>query len=228
MLDASWSSWPSSPRSSRPTTRTRPCWASSRASTSGRGPCIHLLGCPASQPQHLFGTDGNFRDVFSRVVYGARVSLLVGFAAVGVRDRHRHAHRRHRGLPRRRDRQRAHAAHGRPAGLPVAPALAIAIVTAARAGLHQRLLGHRHRVDPDLRPDHALVGAVDPRERLRDRLAALGESASGILFRRIMPNSITPLIVAGDPRHRRRGPGGRGALVPRRERRRLERRNGAR
>ena len=26
------------------------------------GPCIHILGCPASQPEHIFGTDGNFRD----------------------------------------------------------------------------------------------------------------------------------------------------------------------
>ena len=28
-------------------------------------------------------TDGNFRDVLSRVMYGGRVSLLIGFAAVG-------------------------------------------------------------------------------------------------------------------------------------------------
>ena len=48
---------------------------------------------------------------------------------------------------------------------------------------------------------------------------ALGESRCGILFRRIMPNSITPLVVAGHARHRRRGAGDRGAAVPRRDRR---------
>src|ERR1044072_4416227 len=45
-------------------------------------PCVHLLGCPADQPQHLFGLDGNGRDLFSRVVYGTRVSLFIGIATV--------------------------------------------------------------------------------------------------------------------------------------------------
>ena len=41
-------------------------------------PCIHLLGCPADQPEHLMGIDGNSRDMFSRIVFGARLSLQIG------------------------------------------------------------------------------------------------------------------------------------------------------
>lgn len=46
-------------------------------------PCIHLLGCPASEAQHYFGLDGNARDEYSRILYGARVSLAIGFITVG-------------------------------------------------------------------------------------------------------------------------------------------------
>ena len=48
------------------------------------GPCIHLLGCATDRPQHLMGVDGNVRDVFSRVVYGSRVSLYVGLFTVSI------------------------------------------------------------------------------------------------------------------------------------------------
>jgi ABC-type dipeptide/oligopeptide/nickel transport system permease subunit len=47
-----------------------------------QAPCIHLLGCPQDQPQHLMGIDGNVRDQFSRIIYGSRLSLLVGFTTV--------------------------------------------------------------------------------------------------------------------------------------------------
>lgn len=34
--------------------------------------------------EHLMGTDDRGRDVFSRMLYGAQISLLVGFVAVGI------------------------------------------------------------------------------------------------------------------------------------------------
>ena len=45
-------------------------------------PCIHLFGCDEARPQHILGTDGNVRDLLSRIIYGARVSLSIGFTTV--------------------------------------------------------------------------------------------------------------------------------------------------
>ncbi|MBC8254412.1 MAG: ABC transporter permease [Ardenticatenia bacterium] len=45
-------------------------------------PCIHLLGCPPENPQHLLGVDGNVRDFFSRLVFGSRLSLQIGLTTV--------------------------------------------------------------------------------------------------------------------------------------------------
>jgi peptide/nickel transport system permease protein len=42
----------------------------------------HVLEAPSRA--HLLGTDGLGRDVLSRMLYGARVSLLVGFVAIGI------------------------------------------------------------------------------------------------------------------------------------------------
>src|SRR5574339_658871 len=47
-----------------------------------QAPCIHMLGCPQDQPQHIAGIDGNVRDEFSRLIYGSRLSLMVGFSTV--------------------------------------------------------------------------------------------------------------------------------------------------
>ena len=47
-------------------------------------PCVHVLGCSEEIPQHVMGTDGNVRDEFSRVIYGSRVSLTLGFFTVTI------------------------------------------------------------------------------------------------------------------------------------------------
>ena len=40
--------------------------------------------CPGPSADHLFGLDQQGRDVFSRIVYGARYSLLIGIVSVAV------------------------------------------------------------------------------------------------------------------------------------------------
>lgn len=47
-------------------------------------PCVHLLGCDEETPQHLMGLDGNARDEFSRIVFGSRWSLSIGFFTVAL------------------------------------------------------------------------------------------------------------------------------------------------
>ena|SRR5258706_2568054 len=46
----------------------------------GKAPCFALFGCEG--PQHILGLDLNARDVYSRIVYGTRTSLTVGFSSV--------------------------------------------------------------------------------------------------------------------------------------------------
>ncbi len=47
-------------------------------------PCIHALGCDAGEPQHILGTDANVRDEYTRIVFGSRVSLTLGFFTVTI------------------------------------------------------------------------------------------------------------------------------------------------
>jgi peptide/nickel transport system permease protein len=159
-------------------------------------PCIHILGCPADQPEHFFGLDGNVRDEFSRVVWGARVSLPAGFITVGwsiVVGLVIGAVAGYAGgwidnlLMRLMDLLLAF-----PALL-----LTIVIVTVLGKGLNNAMLA----VGVVSVPVYARVmrsSVLSVRELDYVTAArALGESPVGILFRRVMPNAFTPIIVQG-------------------------------
>jgi peptide/nickel transport system permease protein len=157
---------------------------------------VNGFSCSSGQPQHLMGLDGNGRDVFSRIVYGARVSLLAGVVAVSFA-----------------------VVVGTVLGLVAGffggwldnvvmrvmdvflafPALllAIAIVTARGPGLFNAVIA----VSVVTIPVYARVvrsRALSIREQdfvSADR--ALGVSNLRILTHRVLPNSLTPLVVQG-------------------------------
>jgi peptide/nickel transport system permease protein len=160
------------------------------------GPCIHALGCPATQPEHLFGIDQNIRDVFSRVVHGTRISLQIGFLTVGfaiVIGTLIGALSGYAGgktdniLMRLMDVILAF-----PALL-----LAIAIVTVLGTTLINAQLAIGIVAIPIYaRIMRASVLSIKERDYVTAS-QALGESGGGILVRRILPNALTPLIVQG-------------------------------
>ena len=161
-----------------------------------QSPCIHILGCPEDQPQHLAGIDGNVRDEFSRLLYGTRVSLWIGLSTVtfaiiigtilgalsgyfgGWVDN---------SIMRVMDVLLAF-----PSLL-----LAIAIVTVLGPGLTNALLA----IGIVSIPSYARVvrsSVLSVREMdYVSATRALGGSNFDILFRRILPNAMTPLIVQG-------------------------------
>ena len=159
-------------------------------------PCIHLLGCPEEQPQHILGLDSNVRDLFSRVIYGARYSLYIGFASVGfaiVIGSLLGAVGGYTGgwvdnvIMRVMDVLLAF-----PTLL-----LAIAIVSVLGPGLVNALLAIGIVSIPAYaRVMRASVVTVKERDFVTaDR--ALGASSGRILVRRVLPNAVTPLIVQG-------------------------------
>ncbi len=159
-------------------------------------PCIHLLGCPEDKPQHFAGIDGNVRDQYSRLLYGARLSLMVGFSTVTFAII-------------------IGTTLGALAGyfggwwdniimrimdvLLAFPSLilAIAIVTVLGPGLINALLAIGIVSIPAYaRVMRASVLTVREMEYI-SATRALGGSNMQILFRRILPNALTPLIVQG-------------------------------
>jgi ABC-type dipeptide/oligopeptide/nickel transport system permease subunit len=159
-------------------------------------PCIHVLGCPADKPEHFFGIDGNVRDVYSRVLFGARLSLVIGLTTVSFAI-----------------------VIGTTLGLLAGyfggqvdnvimrlmdvllafPSLllAIAIVTVLGSGLINALLAIGIVSIPTFaRVVRASVLSIKELDFV-SASRALGGSGAHIMLRRILPNALTPLIVQG-------------------------------
>ena len=168
-------------------------------------PCIHAFyelpilgawGCPEDQMETYLGTDGNSRDIFSRVIHGGRLSIPIGPIVVGIAII-------------------IGALIGAIGGFAggstdnvlmrlmdivlsfPALILAIAIVTVLGSGLINSMAA----VIIVTIPLYArLTRSAVLTTKESDYVTAsrsLGESGRGILRRRVLPNSITPLIVAG-------------------------------
>lgn len=168
-------------------------------------PCVHLFGCDSTQlvdgvvvenPQHILGLDGNARDLFSRVVFGTRVSLSLGFLIVGLAFTVGSTLGAFAGfwggwldnvIMRLMD-----VILGFPALL-----LAIAIVAALGPGLRNTMLA----IAIVSIPAYARVmrsSVISIREL--DFVAAsraLGASRLRLLWSRVVPNALTPLVVIG-------------------------------
>lgn len=163
---------------------------------SRQAPCIHAFGCPEDQPQHIAGIDGNVRDQFSRLLYGARLSLMVGFSTVSfaiIIGTILGAMSGYFGgwvdnvIMRTMDVLLAF-----PSLL-----LAIAIVTVLGPGLVNALLAIGIVSIPAYaRVVRASVLSVREMDYV-SATRALGGNSFQILFLRIMPNALTPLIVQG-------------------------------
>ena len=164
--------------------------------TMRQAPCIHLFGCPADQVQHIMGIDGNGRDEFSRLLYGTRLSLMIGFSTVSFAIL-------------------IGTILGALAGyfggwtdniimrvmdvLLAFPSLllAIAIVTMLGPGLINALLAIGIVSIPSYaRVVRASVLSVREMDYV-SATRALGGNTFEILFKRILPNALTPLIVQG-------------------------------
>ena len=159
-------------------------------------PCIHLLGCPLSQEEHIMGVDTNSRDLFSRIIYGSRLSLQIGLSTISFAILIG-------GL--------LGAVSGFVGGwldnvimrsmdvLMAFPGilLAIAIVAVLGPGLINALLAIAIIEIPIYaRVVRASVLSVKDLDFVVAS-RALGSSKIRLLFTRILPNSLTPLIVQG-------------------------------
>ncbi len=157
-------------------------------------PCVHLVGCDEATPQHVLGTDGNVRDEFSRVIYGSRVSLTLGFFTVTIALLVGSAFGALAGYAGGWFDNTVMRIMDVILGFP-SLLLAIAIVAVLGPGLQNALIAIAIVTIPAYaRVMRAQVLSIKESDYVSASLA-LGAAPRQILWRRVVPNALTPLVV---------------------------------
>ena len=142
---------------------------------------------------HLMGTDDLGRDMLSRIIYGARISLLVGVAVVGIATVVGVPVGAAAGYSRKLDRWISMGVDTLLAFPGIL--LALAIVAALGPGLVNVMIAVGiYSMPMYIRVVRAQVLALKERE-FAMAARAIGVRETGILFRHILPNCIGPVIV---------------------------------
>ncbi|MGH1490076.1 MAG: ABC transporter permease [Acidimicrobiales bacterium] len=159
-------------------------------------PCVHIFGCDENTAQHVMGLDGNARDQFSRVVYGSRVSLSIGFTTVALAFTIGSALGAVAGFWGRWVDNVIMRVMDVLLGFP-SLLLAIAIVAALGPGLRNTLLAIAIVSIPSYaRVMRASVLGIKELDFVAAS-EALGAGKFRILRTRVIPNALTPLVVIG-------------------------------
>lgn len=154
---------------------------------------VNRLKPPSAE--HWFGTDNFGRDIFSRVAYGAKISLFVGFAVALITG----AFGMIIGLSAAYFNKLDYVLMRICDGLMAFPAilLAIAIMAAMGPKIENVIIALSVVYTPNVARAVRSVALVAKEQTYVEAMHSIGANHARILFRHIAPNCWTPVIIQG-------------------------------